>query len=56
VLGLKGNQGKLHDAVEDFFLTAQADDFSEINYDYEEELDKGHGRLEMRRYWVSDNL
>jgi len=56
VLGLKGNQSKLHDAVEDYFLTAQANDFSEINYDYEEELDKGHGRLETRRYWVSDNL
>ncbi len=56
VLGLKGNQSKLHDAVEDFFVTAQANDFRNIDYDYEEELDKGQGRLEMRRYRVSDVL
>lgn len=56
VLGLKGNQSKLHEAVEDFFVTAQANDFKDINYDYEEELDKAHGRLETRRYWVSDVL
>ncbi len=56
VLGLKGNQSKLHDAVEDFFVTAQANDFSDVNFDYTEELDKGHGRLETRRYWVSDIL
>jgi len=52
VLGLKGNQGVLHDAVEGFFLTAQASHFNGINYDYEEELDKTHGRLETRRYWI----
>ncbi len=56
VLGLKGNQSKLHEAVEDFFVTAQANHFRGINYDYEEELDKAHGRLETRRYWVSDDL
>lgn len=56
VLGLKGNQSKLHEAVEDFFVTAQANHFKDINYDYEEELDKAHGRLETRRYWVSDVL
>ena len=56
VLGLKGNQGTLHDDVEDFFQTAQAHHFKGVNYDYKEELDKAHGRLETRRYWVSDEL
>lgn len=56
VLGLKGNQSKLHQAVEDFFMTARANNFKGINYDYEEEIDKGHGRLETRRYWISDKL
>ncbi len=56
VLGLKGNQSKLHDAVEDFFVTAKANHFGDVKHDYEEELDKGHGRLETRRYWVSDVL
>jgi len=56
VLGLKGNQSMLHDAVKDFFLTAQANNFAGIDHDYAEELDKAHGRLETRRYWVSDVL
>lgn len=57
VLGMKGNQSKLHEAVEGFFVTAQTNDFRGINYGYyKEELDKAHGRLETRRYSVSDVL
>jgi len=56
VLGLKGNQGTLHKAVEEFFTTAQANRFAGIAPDYEEELDKDHGRLEIRRYWITENL
>lgn len=56
VLSLKGNQGTLHEAVEDYFLTAQATDFKHVRYDYCEEIDTGHGRVETRRYWISDDL
>ncbi len=56
VLGLKGNQGDLHKAVEDFFITAEANQFSGVIHDYKEELDKDHGRLEIRRYWVTEPL
>jgi predicted transposase YbfD/YdcC len=56
VLGLKGNQGKLHEAVEDFFTTARSHNFRGIEHDYFEEVEKDHGRLEIRRYWISDNL
>lgn len=56
VLGLKGNQGTLHDAVDDFFQTAQANNFKGVSYDYTEERGKGHGRIETRRYWISDEL
>jgi predicted transposase YbfD/YdcC len=56
VLGLKGNQGSLHEAVADFFRTAEAAGYAEVNYAYEEELDKDHGRLEIRRYWVTEEL
>jgi len=39
VLGLKGNQGSLHEAVEDFFTTSQAAKFKQLKHDYiEEEL------------------
>jgi predicted transposase YbfD/YdcC len=43
VLGLKGNQGTLHDDVEEFFTVAYAHDFAGVAHDYAEELDKGHG-------------
>jgi len=55
-LGLKGNQGELHEATEDFFVTARKHDFHGINYDYYEEIDKNHGRSEIRRYWICDEL
>ncbi len=56
VLGLKGNQSNLHEAVEDFFTVAASHDFKGINHDYFEDVEKDHGRFEIRRYWVSDNL
>ncbi len=46
VLGLKGNQGSLHEAVEDFFTTAQANQFAGVVHDYVEQVEKDHGRLE----------
>ena len=54
--GLKGNQGSLHEAVEDYFTTAQAAGFKQIKFDYVEEVEHGHGRLETRRYWITDDL
>ncbi len=56
VFGLKGNQGILHEAVNDFFTTAIKYDFKAVKHDYFEEVDKGHGRLETRRYWVTSNI
>jgi predicted transposase YbfD/YdcC len=56
VLGLKGNQGELHEAVEDFFTVALANQFAGIAHEYEEEVDKDHGRFEIRRYWITDDL
>lgn len=56
VLGLKGNQSHLHEAVEDFFTVARREHFKGVDYDYVEEVEKDHGRLETRRYWISPNL
>jgi len=56
VLGLKGNQSSLHEAVEDYFTTAQAAGFKQVKHSYLEEIDKGHGRLETRRYWITEDL
>jgi predicted transposase YbfD/YdcC len=56
VLGLKGNQSNLQEAVEDFFAVAQKAAFAHVKHHYAEELDKDHGRLEVRRYWITENL
>ncbi len=56
VLGLKGNQSTLQEGVEDFFSVAMDGDFAGVEYDYTEEVDKDHGRLEVRRYWVTEDL
>ena len=51
VLGLKGNQGNLFEDVQQIFARAQSQDFKDIDNDYYETLDAGHGRIEKRRYW-----
>ena len=55
-LGLKGNQESLHEAVEDYFAVAKAADFKAVKYDYAEEIDKEHGRLETRRHRICEDL
>jgi len=55
-LGLKGNQESLHEAVEDYFTVAKVANFKAVKYDYAEEIDKEHGRLETRRYWICEDL
>lgn len=56
VLGLKENQPLLHEAVEDYFTLAKSNEFKGIPHDYCEETNKGHGRLETRRYWICEGL
>lgn len=56
VFGLKDNQPLLHEAVEDYFTLAKNNNFKGIQYDYTEETDKEHGRLEIRRYWICEDL
>ena len=52
ILALKGNQGKLHIEVTDFFKTALAADFKHVQHDYFQEHDAGHGRIEYRQCWT----
>jgi predicted transposase YbfD/YdcC len=56
VLGLKGNQSAMQEAVEDYWTTARAAEFADVKHDFIEEVDKGHGRLEVRRYWITEDL
>jgi predicted transposase YbfD/YdcC len=52
VLGLKGNQGHLHEEVKYFFDEAQRRQFHDVPHDYHATVEKAHGRIEMRRCWL----
>ncbi len=55
VLALKANQETLHRDVGELFEEARASAFAGIIHEYQETLEKGHGRIERRRAWlVSD--
>jgi len=49
ILGLKGNQGLTLEAVEEHFSTT-----SESVFEIHSEADKGHGRIEDRKYYASE--
>lgn len=53
VLGLKGNQGTLHEEVELYFQDGLASKFKDIPHEYYETVDGDHGRIETRRYWTT---
>jgi predicted transposase YbfD/YdcC len=56
VLAVKGNQGHLSSAIKDFFAIAHEENFKQLSHQFTEEIDKGHGRVEHRRYWISEDL
>lgn len=51
VLALKGNQGNLFEDVQQLFKWAQSQAFHDIEHDFYETIESGHGRLEKRRCW-----
>jgi predicted transposase YbfD/YdcC len=55
ILALKGNQGILQEEVELYFQDALQQKFKGIPHDFEQTVEKDHGRVETRRCWtVSD--
>jgi predicted transposase YbfD/YdcC len=52
VLSLKGNQGTLHADVAEFFEDARQREFAGVGHQYTETVEKDHGRIEKRRYWL----
>jgi predicted transposase YbfD/YdcC len=57
VLRVKANQGKLHQDIEDWFAYADQVQFADMAHSYAETVNKGHGRIEIRRCWaISDPL
>jgi predicted transposase YbfD/YdcC len=56
VLALKGNQSTLHDEVRTFIEVAREDGFPGIRHDFLETSERAHGRREIRRYYVTDEI
>ena len=56
VLALKANQGNLFKEVKAIFEEAEAEGWKDEALDYYETREKNHGRIEIRRYWVMDNV
>lgn len=54
LLALKGNQGNFHEEVASFLTIAKEANFKNIEYDFHEEVDAGHGRVETRRTYAID--
>src|SRR5215207_635540 len=52
VLALKDNQPTLAADVQECFAQAQRTGFADVTHDADTDVDKGHGRLEIRRRWV----
>jgi predicted transposase YbfD/YdcC len=50
VLALKDNQPTLHQDVQDTFRYATEDGYQDVAHDHDTQVEKGHGRLDTRRY------
>ena len=55
-LALKENQGSLYENVKDTFRLAQQDQFRDIASQFHQTVEKDHGRLEIRKHWIIDDL
>ncbi|PWU15357.1 MAG: hypothetical protein C5B45_02680 [Chlamydiae bacterium] len=53
---LKGNQGKLHDEAENYFLQAMPMTPEESGCAYWKSEENAHGRIETREVWASDDI
>jgi predicted transposase YbfD/YdcC len=56
VLALKGNQETLAAEVEEAFIDADARDYAGVESEFLETIERGHGRLETRRYRTLGDL
>jgi predicted transposase YbfD/YdcC len=56
VLAVKDNQPALHEKVRRLLDEAALDGFAGMSHGYDEQANKGHGRLEKREVWVTDEV
>lgn len=56
VLSLKGNQGNIHEDVEQLFEWTRKIEFKDIPHEFYQTTNGGHGRIEIRRHWLLDSV
>jgi len=56
VLALKGNQGTLHEEVTSFLDDAAKRGWKGVAHAHTKTLEKDHGRIEQRQYWVTEAI
>lgn len=56
VLAVKANQKKLHTHIEQFFSRDEKALSNDPSLDRWETRDEGHGRIEIRRFWSTDQI
>lgn len=56
LLAVKENQPNLYAAINELFFESDAATFDKHVYDFAEQTNKGHGRIETRRCWVFKDL
>jgi predicted transposase YbfD/YdcC len=56
VVALKGNHETLYNEVQDYYLDAETDGFKNTDIQYYRTIEKGHGRIEERRYYYSTDI
>ncbi len=55
-VGLKGNQGNLHEDVTLYFQEQYAKDFMDCDVTHIETIEKDHGRIEERNYYIISDI
>ena len=55
LLAVKHNQGKLYRDLEMLFSYDQQQGFQDAPYDYDKEVKKGHGRIDVRECWATSD-
>jgi len=54
VLQVKKNQAGLHDVIKEMFDELTGRGIAGVRYEFHEDVDAGHGRVETRRIWTTD--
>lgn len=56
ILALKENHKNLYTDVKEFMDKEREEGFKNTSYDYYEDIDKGHGRIEIRKCYITDDV